>query len=228
MSCCSLASAGGPCSPRIPMTCEPSTPHSPFNPSETARRVPGRAGKKTRGGAMSFGRRSRYNPRAPHRLYTHRGADEPRQEHSMAMRHTLVLAAAALAGAACSPQRFFLKTAWVDGVNYVASPDVTGHDFTQVGDGVYAFHSGFYSNIVIKTGEGLVVTDPMGVENAKLLRSELDRAFPGWPVHTMIYSHYHLDHVTGGAALGAKNILAHPSCAKRWQDIGAKDIAMPT
>jgi glyoxylase-like metal-dependent hydrolase (beta-lactamase superfamily II) len=146
----------------------------------------------------------------------------------MAMRHTLVLAAAALAGAACSPQRFFLKTAWVDGVNYVASPDVTGHDFTQVGDGVYAFHSGFYSNIVIKTGEGLVVTDPMGVENAKLLRSELDRAFPGWPVHTMIYSHYHLDHVTGGAALGAKNILAHPSCAKRWQDIGAKDIAMPT
>lgn len=145
----------------------------------------------------------------------------------MAKRH-LLAALVALAGVACSPQRFFLKTAWLGGVDYVAPPEAAGAELTKVTDGVYAYRDGFYRNLVLVTDEGLVVTDPMGVEIAQRLKAELDRTFPGKPVHTMIYSHYHLDHVSGGAVLGAKNILAHASAPKRWEELGAKDVARPT
>src|SRR5262245_53929980 len=129
---------------------------------------------------------------------------------------------------ACSPQRYFLKSAWLGGVDYLTPPEATGAELTKISDRVYSYRDDFYQNLVITSDEGLIVTDPMGVENAQRLKAELDKTFPGQPVHTMIYSHYHLDHVSGGAVLGAKNILAHASCPKHWAELGAKDVATPT
>jgi glyoxylase-like metal-dependent hydrolase (beta-lactamase superfamily II) len=54
------------------------------------------------------------------------------------------------------------------------------------------------------------------------------RPVPRVPVRLMIYSHHHLDHVRGGAVLGAREILAHEKCAAAWKDFPVDDIAPPT
>src|SRR5262249_48926579 len=47
----------------------------------------------------------------------------------------------------------------------------------------------------------------------------------GKKVHTVIYSHYHHDHVAGGAALAPVEVIGHEKCTQYWKDLGYTDVA---
>ncbi len=112
--------------------------------------------------------------------------------------------------------------------NYFAPADMRGSDFTKLTDRVYTYRWTWYRNIVIDTDDGLVIVDPFNRIAAEELFDVLQNKFPGKPIHTLIYSHYHLDHVSGGEALNARRIIAHEKCPQYWQDIRAKGVAQPT
>ena len=60
------------------------------------------------------------------------------------------------------------------------------------------------------------------------LRNELDYKFPGQKVHTLIYSHYHLDHTRGGAKLAPEHIIAHEKNPQYWNDVEHEGVLKPT
>lgn len=97
-----------------------------------------------------------------------------------------------------------------------------------VADKVYTFRWNWYRNLIVDTAEGLVVIDPMNEEMAASLRTELERALPGKKVHTLIYSHYHLDHTRGGVVLAPQNVLAHEKSPQYWKAVDHTGDLAPT
>lgn len=148
------------------------------------------------------------------------------------LRPTVVaLALAALTG--CSLRETVITTAVREQAQYIPDAEhYPGHSLDRIGDDVYSFRWRWSRNLVLVTSEGVVVTDPYGPEAAKALQSELGKVAPGKPIHTVFYSHYHLDHITGAAALSPQRIVAHAASPKYWADLGdipaTKDVAPPT
>lgn len=147
----------------------------------------------------------------------------------------LPLAAAALVTAGCSSvyeslpgNPLVLRTVMRTVDPYFHGPDIDGEKFEKVADQVYTFRWNWYRNLIIDTDEGLVVIDPMNAEMSGALRKELDRVFPGKSVHTLIYSHYHLDHTSGGAALNPAHVIAHEKSPQYWKEVDHKSVVKPT
>ncbi len=123
---------------------------------------------------------------------------------------------------------FVLKTVVKTVEPYFHGPGIDGMQFDKVGKRVYTFRWNWYRNLIIDTDDGLVVIDPMNQQMAAALRTELDGRFPGKRVHSLIYSHYHLDHTSGGAALEPLNVLAHEACASYWAPLDHSAVLPPT
>jgi len=123
---------------------------------------------------------------------------------------------------------FVLKTVMGTVDPYFHGPDIDGTKFEKLTDKVYTFRWNWYRNVIIATHAGLVVIDPMNPEMATALKQELDRTFPGQQVHTLIYSHYHLDHTRGGAVLAPTEILAHAKSPAYWKEFAHPDLLEPT
>ncbi len=68
----------------------------------------------------------------------------------------------------------------------------------------------------------------MNPKMSAALKQELEHRFPHKKVHTLIYSHYHLDHSSGGALLSPKNVIAHQKSQRYWNDIPHPDVLPPT
>jgi len=134
---------------------------------------------------------------------------------------------------ACNLREYAVMKAVNEQANYV--PDEAhygGWDIQKLSDRVHTFRWGWYRNIVVRTDEGFVVIDPFNRAAATTLKSELAKIAPGQPVHTLFYSHYHLDHTVGGGALAPQRVVAHARCPSYWADLGdtrdAKDVLPPT
>ncbi len=109
-----------------------------------------------------------------------------------------------------------------------------GHSVKKIGDGLYVFRWWVYRNIFIVTDDGVIVTDPLNPNAAKLLRSEI-RKVTDKPVKYVVYSHNHHDHISGGNIfkeegaqfVGHANVLKelgdHPSPVIPLPDITFKD-----
>lgn len=78
----------------------------------------------------------------------------------------------------------------------------------HVSGGLYKFTNKFHASVFLVTDEGIIATDPINAEAAAWLKREFDQRF-GKPVKFLIYSHHHADHVSGGEAFGAAEIVAH-------------------
>jgi alkyl sulfatase BDS1-like metallo-beta-lactamase superfamily hydrolase len=76
-----------------------------------------------------------------------------------------------------------------------------------------AFVAGLGNVSAFETDEGLVLVDT-GLIGAVVL--EQLRSWSDQPVHTAIYSHGHVDHVIGAAALDGARIVAHESVPARF------------
>ncbi len=123
---------------------------------------------------------------------------------------------------------FVLKTVINTVDPYFHGPGIDGTQFEKITEKVYTFRWNWYRNVVIKTDEGLVVIDPMNPEMSVALRKALDHNFPGQKVHTLIYSHYHLDHTRGGAKLAPEHIIAHEKSPRYWNDVEHEGVLEPT
>jgi len=123
---------------------------------------------------------------------------------------------------------FISKTGVKSAEPYFHSPETELPALDKINDRVYSFRWKWYRNLILVTNAGLVVIDPMGTEAATALRASLNKELPGKSVDTLIYSHYHLDHTRGGAALSPGHVIAHKKCPRYWKDFDATDIAQPT
>jgi glyoxylase-like metal-dependent hydrolase (beta-lactamase superfamily II) len=145
----------------------------------------------------------------------------------------LFLGGLVLSTVGCNLREYAMDKAVQEQVHYIPDPEhLSGWDFTKVTDRVYTFRWTWDRGIVIFTDEGIVVTDPFNREAATILKAQLDKIAPGRPIHTMFYSHYHLDHVVGGSALAPHNVVAHKRCPEYWADLADEpdthDILAPT
>ena len=129
----------------------------------------------------------------------------------------IMIAATLVSTVGCSG--FVRKTVMGTVDPYFHGPGIDGAQFEKVTDKIYTFRWNWYRNVVIVTDAGLVVIDPMNAEMASALKKELDRHFPRRKVHTLIYSHYHLDHTRGGAVLTPMNVIAHEKCPVYWNAV---------
>ena len=73
---------------------------------------------------------------------------------------------------------------------------------------VYRFQNNFHYGLVVVTGEGTVVVDPINAQAATWLKRNLGQITTK-PVTHLIYSHSHGDHASGGKHLGAGTVIAH-------------------
>jgi glyoxylase-like metal-dependent hydrolase (beta-lactamase superfamily II) len=96
------------------------------------------------------------------------------------------------------------------GVTWIASAQTpeTTRTIDHVSGGLYKFTNNFHSSVFLVTDEGIIATDPINAEAAAWLKGEFDKRF-GKPVKVLIYSHHHADHISGGDAFGAAEIVAH-------------------
>lgn len=111
---------------------------------------------------------------------------------------------------------------------YFHGEGITGTLFERLNDTVYTYRWNWYRNIVIDTNVGWVVIDPMNVEMARSLKQELEREAPGKKVHTLIYSHYHLDHTQGGHELAPEHVIAHAKSDFYWKAVDSEGVLAPT
>lgn len=147
------------------------------------------------------------------------------------MRTALVVVALVMSG--CSFRGMVIDRTVREQVHYVPDAEhFSGSELTKVADRVYTFRWTWDRSLAVLTDEGWVVTDPFSAEGAVALKAALEKEAPGQPVRAMIYSHYHLDHVVGGAALQAQEVIAHQKCPQYWADLqdypATQGIVAPT
>ena len=103
-----------------------------------------------------------------------------------------------------------------------------GHSVKKIDDGLYVFRWWVYRNIFIVTDDGVIVTDPLNPNAARLLRSEI-RKITDQPVKYVIYSHNHHDHISGGNIFeeeGAQ-FVGHENTLKELGDHPSPVIPLP-
>lgn len=128
----------------------------------------------------------------------------------------------------CSPKPFILKTVMSTVEPYFHGEGIDGTQFDKISDRVYTFRWNWYRNLIIDTDAGLVVIDPMNVKMSSALKIELEKKFPDKKVHTLIYSHYHLDHTRGGGVLSPSNVIAHEKSQVYWKAVDHEGVLEPT
>lgn len=79
--------------------------------------------------------------------------------------------------------------------------------FLPVAGDIYRFRNDFHFSMVVVTDAGVVVVDPINADAATWLKDNLSE-ITDQPITHLIYSHSHLDHASGGAALQAPNVIA--------------------
>ncbi len=138
--------------------------------------------------------------------------------------------AAAVTAAGCNPKLLIMKTAVGEIADYQVFPNKQAgiSDLKELTARVFTFRYRYYRNIIIDTSAGLVVVDPLSPEAGAELARTLARRFPNKRVDTLIYSHYHLDHAEGGAALQPREVIAHANCPKYWKDIDSQNVLPAT
>ena len=79
----------------------------------------------------------------------------------------------------------------------------------KVSGDVYRFRNLGHCTVFTITGDGVVVTDPINAEAAAWLKTEIAK-LTDQPINTLVFSHSHGDHASGGASFGElETIVAH-------------------
>ena len=150
----------------------------------------------------------------------------PRTTHARRRRAVfviLILSTFGLSG--CDLNKIVLSQALKGFVAYFDTPTSNGSELTRLTDRVLTFNWYFDRTLVIETDVGLVVIDPFTDHLSEALRVALDESGITAPVHTLIYTHYHIDHTVGGAKLRPKNVICHEKCEEYWDQLPASDVA---
>lgn len=94
-----------------------------------------------------------------------------------------------------------LSTRLIDDGVADTPPNRITQELTELADGIALIES-FSHVVVVNTGEGLVTFDASGAASGPAVVESL-RAWSDEPVHSIVYTHGHLDHVGGSRAFAA-------------------------
>ncbi len=102
------------------------------------------------------------------------------------------------------------------------------HETTKISDNLYVFSHGGSRNIFIVTNEGVIVTDPLNVASAKILREEIAKV-TDQPVKYVVYSHEHWDHILGGRIFKDEGatFVSHFNCLEHFYREPHQDLVFP-
>ena len=98
-------------------------------------------------------------------------------------------------------------------------------EIIKLAEDVYLFRHQAHQAIFVVTPDGVVVTDPISLEAATWLKSEIAR-MTDQPVRYVIYSHHHNDHITGGRVFADHAIFVSHQAAQP-KIFAAADPATP-
>jgi len=86
--------------------------------------------------------------------------------------------------------------------------------FEPVRDRIWTVSEGIYRTIFLEGDTGVIAFDTFTTPGgARAYQGAIQRVFPHKPVHTIVYSHDHLDHTGYAAALApTADIIAHDLC----------------
>lgn len=141
---------------------------------------------------------------------------------------SIVLLGAVLApSGACNVKRAIMLGAVESQVDFFRH-EHSGGGLTRISERVYTFAHASDRGIVVLTDVGLVVSDSFNADYATRLREALTLEGVDAPVHTLIYSHHHLDHVGGAAELAPQVVIAHANVSRYWDDAPDVGLVMPT
>jgi glyoxylase-like metal-dependent hydrolase (beta-lactamase superfamily II) len=87
-----------------------------------------------------------------------------------------------------------------------AQPPV--REITKIAGEVYRFRNNNHYSVFAVTFAGVIATDPIDAGAAQWLKDEIARRFKV-PVHYVIYSHDHADHISGGQIFTDAVVVAH-------------------
>ena len=73
---------------------------------------------------------------------------------------------------------------------------------TEIAEDVYRLQNNFHYSLVVITGEGAVVVDPINASAATWIKEEVAK-LTDKPITHLIFSHSHADHASGGSVLAA-------------------------
>ncbi len=87
--------------------------------------------------------------------------------------------------------------------------------YSPVRDKIWSVSEGIYRSIFLEGNKGIIAFDTLTTPGtARAYAGAIGRVFPQKPVHTIVYSHDHLDHTGYAADLAPDaDIIAHKLCA---------------
>ena len=101
-------------------------------------------------------------------------------------------------------------------------------EIEKISPHLYAYRYTFYRNFFLIGEDGIILTDPLTVEAAKILDTEL-RKISDKPIKYVAYSHSHWDHISGGQIFkdqGAE-FVAHKKCQENWLNNPNSKVVKP-
>ncbi len=101
-------------------------------------------------------------------------------------------------------------------------------ELKQESDGLYTFQVGARRNLVLIGSEGVIITDPVNEETAKIYRDEIAKVTDK-PIKYVVYSSSLWGRIRGGRVFKAEGaqIVAHEMCAQELKDTPHPDVVMP-
>jgi glyoxylase-like metal-dependent hydrolase (beta-lactamase superfamily II) len=107
-------------------------------------------------------------------------------------------------------------------------PANTSPVIKPVADGVYIFEYRGYQSMFVVDPAGVVVTDPMNAEAAKVYIAEIRRMTTA-PIRYVVYSHHHYDHIAGGAPFKEAGavFVAHRNARVQLERLKNANVVLP-
>src|SRR5215207_9856253 len=98
-------------------------------------------------------------------------------------------------------------------------------------DNVYIFRFGGHQSMFVVTPEGVIATDPIGLNRPQAVTTYIDeiKKVTSAPIRYVVYSHHHYDHIAGGKPfkdLGA-TFVAHKNAKAHLERQKYPDIVIP-
>lgn len=98
---------------------------------------------------------------------------------------------------------------------HAQSNNLPQRSIVEIAEDVYRLQNNRHYSLVVITGEGAVVTDPINAGMASYIRDQIEE-LTDQPVTHLIYSHSHGDHASGGALLaGGSEVIAHANAPEK-------------
>ncbi len=98
----------------------------------------------------------------------------------------------------------------------------------RLSDSLYTFRYEGSRNIFIVSKDGVIATDPISPEAAKVYRDEIAKV-TDQPVRYVVYSHQHWDHILGGRIFKDEGatFISHQNCVNHFFRRSHPDLVLP-